>query len=242
MGYRTLLHIVTLQWFSAKCWYLIGWLVSRSFLQNYEPHWLRTWYIWPPRWNTKCYYILSRSSDCPPVAGLWLVDEFSEVFSKTMSAIDFILGIPDLLGGIQSSIAYCHTPAIFLLMLASDWSIGFRECSPKLSAPSTSYLVYITSQVGYRTLLHIVMLQRFSAKCWPLIGRLLSRSFLQNYQPHQLRTWCTWPPSGIQNTIAYWHTSVIFCQMLASDWLIGFQKFSPKLCASLTSYLVYMTS
>ncbi len=48
---------------------------------------------------------------------------FLEVFSKTISPINFILGIHDLLGGIQIAIAYCHAWAIFHRMLASDWSI-----------------------------------------------------------------------------------------------------------------------
>ena len=40
-------------------------------------------------------------------------------FSKTISLIDFILGIHDILGGIQKPIAYHRTPVVFPRMLAS---------------------------------------------------------------------------------------------------------------------------
>ncbi len=106
---------------------------------------------------------------------------FLEVLSKSIRPINFILGMHDLLGGIQNPIEYCRAPATFCRMLVSDWSMGFRKLSPKLLAPSTSYLVCMTSYMEYRTLLHIVVLQRLSAECWPLIGQWVSRSFLQNY-------------------------------------------------------------
>ena len=127
-----LLHIVMLQWFSAECWPLIGRLVSGSFLQNYQPHRLHTWYTWPPRWDTEPYCILLRSSDFLPNAGLWLVDWYQEIFSKTISPIDFILGIHDLLCGIQNAVAYHRAPVIFRQMLASDRLFGFGKFSPKL--------------------------------------------------------------------------------------------------------------
>ena len=57
-----------------SCWILTsGRLVSRRFLQNHYPHWLHTWYTWPPRWVTECYCILSRSSNFPPNVGLWSI-------------------------------------------------------------------------------------------------------------------------------------------------------------------------
>ncbi len=144
MGYRTILHIVMLQWFSAECWPRIGQLVSRISLQNYQPHQLHTRYTWPPRGDTEPYCISSCSSEFALNAGLWLVNWFSEVFSKTISPIDFILGIHDLLGEIQIAIAYRHAPSIFHRMRAPDWSIGLWNFSSKLLAPSTSYLVYTT--------------------------------------------------------------------------------------------------
>ena len=70
-------------------------LVSGSFLQQYWPHQLHTWYTWSPRWETEPYCISSCSSDFPPNAGLWFFDWFLEVFSKTISPIDFQLGIHD---------------------------------------------------------------------------------------------------------------------------------------------------
>ncbi len=126
----------------------------------------------PPRWDTEPYCISSCSSDFPPNAGLWLVDRFPDIFSKTISPINFILGIHDLRGGVQNHVAYRCAPAISHWMLASDWSMGFWTFSPKQLAQSTSYLVYMTSYVGYILRLHIVTLQRFSAECCPLIGRL----------------------------------------------------------------------
>ena len=47
---------------------------------------------------------------------------------------------------------------------------------------------------------------------------------------------------GIQDAIAYLHAPVILHRMLASDWLIGFWKFSPELLALSTSYFANTTS
>ena len=86
-----LLHIVPLQWFLTECWPLIGQLVLGSFIQNYQPHWLHTWNSRPPRCDTECHCISLGSSDFWLNAGLWLANWFPEVFSKTISPIDFIL-------------------------------------------------------------------------------------------------------------------------------------------------------
>ncbi len=184
-----------------------------------------------------------------------------------MSPIDFILGIHDLLGEIQSAIAYCRTPAIFHWMLASDlsilsWPLSLQHSSycfhigtvnsPKwpsdlISVPSCSsdfppmpasdwsilswpfslqpLIIFLShwncepTWVPLRPYLHNVMLQWFSTEYWPLVDSFPAFSSTNTY--HIAFIFELWPHlSDPKILLTYHHGPVIFCQMLASDWLI----------------------
>ena len=159
-----------LQWFSARCWPLIGWFIYNHYLPNHSSYCFHDGTLNSPKWPSDLISI----PPCSVIFCRMLVADLS-IGSCSLSQQLLIVLLSywncERLNGPDNLLTYCPASAIFCQMTASDWSIGLQPClhnhslycfhiqtvnsphwvSQLINIPSVTYSDFLLPQTKSRT-------------------------------------------------------------------------------------------